>query len=144
MDAQDLVGLGQVAGLGGIALGVILLLFKDIVRANFLGRLTAQQSYRVVTLMIVLTFIAAGGGLVTWAAGANARESRAQTEETRPPAPVQHAPGSTDNASNATERPVQPQPLDEPKRVQVRVRDGIGSGNDVTIGGNVEIHNAKP
>lgn len=57
---------GQVAGVGGIALGVLLIIFRDVVRKNIFPNLAQVQAYRLMRLIIVLTFSIAALGIVAW------------------------------------------------------------------------------
>jgi len=57
---------GQVAGIGGLSLGVLLLLFREIIRKNIFPNLTKTQAYSIIKLIVVLTFIVAAFGIVAW------------------------------------------------------------------------------
>ncbi len=57
---------GQVAGIGGIALGVFLLLFKEIIRKNIFPMLTKEQAYRLLSRISVFVFIIALVGIGAW------------------------------------------------------------------------------
>lgn len=46
MDTQILKTVGQVAGIGGLALGVFLLLFEDTIRKQIFPTLTKAYAYR--------------------------------------------------------------------------------------------------
>jgi hypothetical protein len=54
---------GQVAGIGGLALGVFLLIFRDIVRRNIFPKLGQTHAYRVITLIVSLTFLISATGI---------------------------------------------------------------------------------
>jgi outer membrane protein OmpA-like peptidoglycan-associated protein len=58
--------LGRVAGLGGIAVGVLLLIFRDVVRKNVFPKFTKAQAYRTLNLIVILTFVTAALGLGAW------------------------------------------------------------------------------
>lgn len=58
--------LGAVAGLGGIALGVLLLVFRDVVRKKIFPTLTREQGYSLLRWIVVLTFGAAVVGICAW------------------------------------------------------------------------------
>lgn len=62
----NLEGLGRAAGIGGIALGAMTLIFRDVIRQKFLTGLTRKQSFTVITLTIVLTWSVALAGLAAW------------------------------------------------------------------------------
>lgn len=66
MDTQLLTTLAQVAGVGGVALGVFLLIFRDIIRKKIFPQLTKQQAFRLLVLMLVLTWSVAIVGIVAW------------------------------------------------------------------------------
>ncbi|QYF94633.1 DUF4019 domain-containing protein [Massilia sp. PAMC28688] len=54
---------GQVAGIGGLALGVFVLIFRDIVRRNIFPKLGPTHAYRVITLIVSLTFLISATGI---------------------------------------------------------------------------------
>lgn len=58
--------LGQVAGIGGIALGVFLLIFRDVIRKNIFPNLTRQQAYNIIRLVLAMTFLIAVLGIGAW------------------------------------------------------------------------------
>lgn len=57
---------GKVAGIGGIALGVFLLLYRDIIRKLIFPRLTKEQAYHFLRLIAVLVWTTAIAGLIAW------------------------------------------------------------------------------
>jgi hypothetical protein len=74
LETRLLTSLGKIAGLGGIALGVVLLLFRDFLKQKFLpaAGLEAAQAYHILLAFLVLTFGIAAVGIVAWIAGQNA------------------------------------------------------------------------
>lgn len=54
---------GKVAGLGGLSLGVLLLIFRDVIRRNIFPNLAQVQAYRIIRLVVVLTFAIASLGI---------------------------------------------------------------------------------
>ena len=67
MNATSLLTVvGQVAGIGGLALGVLLLVFRDVIRKNIFPELAADHAYRIIQLIIVLTFSVAAIGIAAW------------------------------------------------------------------------------
>ena len=70
MEAEVLKTVGQIAGIGGLALGVFLFLFRDIIRKNIFPQLTKQHAYRLLRLISVLVFLVAIAGLGAWVWGA--------------------------------------------------------------------------
>ena len=67
MDTQLLEILGKVAGIGGISLGVLLLIFRSVIQRNLFPKLSQEDSYKVIRLIIVLTFVIATFGILAWA-----------------------------------------------------------------------------
>jgi hypothetical protein len=66
MDPALLEALGKAAGIGGLALGVFLVIFRNIIRKNIFPRLPAESAYRVIRLILVLTFLISALGIGAW------------------------------------------------------------------------------
>jgi len=71
MDSKLLQGLGKIAGLGGIAVGVVLLLFRDFLKQKFLPSqgLPPEQGYHILLAFLILTFGIGAVGVVAWIIG---------------------------------------------------------------------------
>ena len=54
MDAGLLKTLGQVLGIGGLALGIFFLLFREIIRKSIFPTLKKDDAYKLLRLMSVL------------------------------------------------------------------------------------------
>jgi hypothetical protein len=61
-----LLTVGKFAGIGGIALGVLLLIFREVIRKNIFPNLAQVQGYRIIRLIVVLTFCIAAFGIAAW------------------------------------------------------------------------------
>jgi outer membrane protein OmpA-like peptidoglycan-associated protein len=57
---------GRIAGLAGISCGVLLLVFRDVIRKNIFPTLTKGQAYKTLNLVIALTFFFALAGIGAW------------------------------------------------------------------------------
>ncbi|MFC1664962.1 hypothetical protein ACFL17_04950 [Pseudomonadota bacterium] len=57
---------GQIAGIGGLAIGVITLVYKDVIAKNIFPKLTKQQSYSLLRLIVILSFSIAVVGVGAW------------------------------------------------------------------------------
>lgn len=57
---------GMIAGIGGLALGVLLIIFREIIRKKIFPQLTKQQSYKLIRLMVIFVFIVAVVGIIAW------------------------------------------------------------------------------
>jgi len=79
MDVETLKTMGQIAGIGGLALGVVLLLFRDMIRKQIFPHLTKAQAFRFLTLMAVLVWSIglAGIGAWVWTGASSAPEATA-------------------------------------------------------------------
>lgn len=66
MEAEVLKSVGAIAGIGGIALGVFLLLFRDIIRKNIFPTLPPQEAYRLLRLIAIAVWSVALAGIAAW------------------------------------------------------------------------------
>lgn len=66
MDAELLKIVGQVAGIGGIALGILLLVFRDVVRKKIFPMLTKEQAYKLLRSTLILVWLIALAGIGAW------------------------------------------------------------------------------
>ena len=68
MESKLLASVGKVAGLGGIALGVVLLIFRGVLEKQFLPQagLEPGQAFAVILSLMILTFGIAGIGVIAW------------------------------------------------------------------------------
>ena len=71
MEGKILRSLGKVAGLGGIALGVFLLIFQGVLQKQFLPQagLASAQAFAIILSLMILTFGVAGIGVIAWLVG---------------------------------------------------------------------------
>jgi hypothetical protein len=66
MDAKLLEIVGQTAGIGGVALGVLLIVFRDIIRKNIFPKLPPEQAYRLLRLITGAVWSVAVIGIMAW------------------------------------------------------------------------------
>jgi hypothetical protein len=66
MEADILKTVGQVAGIGGLALGVLLVIFRDIIRKNIFPKLPPAEAYRLLRLITVAVWSVAIVGIGAW------------------------------------------------------------------------------
>ena len=91
MELQILETTGKVAGIGGLALGVIVILFREAIRKVVMPKLTRAQGFRIIVLILVLTWSAGLAGIGAWAwaarekASASADNSTIKTEGNNSP-----------------------------------------------------------
>jgi hypothetical protein len=66
MTAELLKDLGQIAGIGGIALGVFMLLFREVIRKKIFPTLTKKQGYWIILVSLFLIWSVALAGIIAW------------------------------------------------------------------------------
>ena len=66
MSAEFFKVLGQIAGVAGISLGVILILFREIIRKKIFPTFTKVQAYKIIRLIIIVVFTLALFGIGAW------------------------------------------------------------------------------
>ncbi|MGO9263233.1 MAG: hypothetical protein ACLQU1_44180 [Bryobacteraceae bacterium] len=66
MDSTILKTVGEIAGIGGLSLGVVFLLFREVIRKKIFPQLTRPQAYKLLVLIIVLAFAIGIAGLGAW------------------------------------------------------------------------------
>ena len=66
MDINLLKTLGQTAGIGGIALGIFLISFREIIRKNIFPNLTKKQAYRLLIVSILSLWSIGVIGILSW------------------------------------------------------------------------------
>jgi hypothetical protein len=66
MELDMLSELTKLAGIGGLSLGIVLLVFRRTLSDMFLSKLTKVQSYKVINRLISFTFLIATLGLILW------------------------------------------------------------------------------
>jgi|GEM_PF-5079040 len=57
---------GKVAGIGGIALGVLLILFRNVLRKEVFPTLTRDQAFKLIRLLLILVWSIALVGITAW------------------------------------------------------------------------------
>ncbi len=67
MEAEILKVAGQIAGIAGLSVGVLLILFREVIRKNIFPNLTKEQGYRLLRLIIMLVWSLALVGITAWA-----------------------------------------------------------------------------
>jgi hypothetical protein len=66
MEADILKTVGQVAGIGGLALGVLSITFRDIIRKNIFPKLPPAEAYRLLRLITLAVWSVAIVGIGAW------------------------------------------------------------------------------
>ncbi|KPA16189.1 hypothetical protein MHK_003610 [Candidatus Magnetomorum sp. HK-1] len=66
MDSELLKISGQVAGIGGVAIGGLILIYKDIIAKKIFPMLTKNQAYSLLKLLIILSWSIALTGIGAW------------------------------------------------------------------------------
>lgn len=66
MDIQVLQAVGKIAGIGGLALGVFVLLFEEVIRKNIFPMLSDDHASGLIRQFMYLTFGIAVFGIAAW------------------------------------------------------------------------------
>jgi hypothetical protein len=69
MDIDLLKTLGQILGIGGLALGIFFLLFRELIRKAIFPTLKKDDAYRLLRLISVLIWSIAVIGIAAWVWG---------------------------------------------------------------------------
>jgi len=67
MSVELLKTVGQVAGIGGLAIGALVLIFRDIIRKNIFPKLPAQSAYHLLRLIIIAAWSISAMGIAAYA-----------------------------------------------------------------------------
>jgi hypothetical protein len=87
MDAELLKTLGQALGIGGLALGIFFLLFREIIRKSIFPTLKKDDAYRLLRLISVLIWSVAVVGIGAWIWG-DRKAAASSVTTTGPQSPV--------------------------------------------------------
>jgi hypothetical protein len=79
MDAYLLKSLGQILGVGGLALGIFFLLFREMIRKSIFPMLKRDDAYRLLRLISALIWSVAVIGVAAWFWGDRAAAARSVT-----------------------------------------------------------------
>lgn len=66
MDVELIKAAGRIAGIGGVALGVFLILFREVIRKSIFPMLTREHAYRLLKLIVILVWSIALTGIGAW------------------------------------------------------------------------------
>ncbi len=66
---------GQIAGIGGLAIGTFLILFREIIRKKIFPNLARTQAYKLLRLMVILIWSLGLAGIASWVF-VNAKQAR--------------------------------------------------------------------
>jgi hypothetical protein len=77
MDAGLLKTLGQTLGIGGVAVGIFFLLFRELIRKSIFPKLDKDDAYRFLRLVSVMIWSVAVIGIGAWIFG----DQKARTQQ---------------------------------------------------------------
>lgn len=66
METELLQALAKIAGIGGLALGVFVLIFQEVIRKNIFPMLSDDHAYGLIRQLLFLTFAVAVFGIGAW------------------------------------------------------------------------------
>jgi hypothetical protein len=73
MELETLKIFGQVAGIGGLALGVFLFISRSIIKKSIFPTLTKRQSSRLLIILATMAWTIAIAGIIAWVSMSNAQ-----------------------------------------------------------------------
>lgn len=80
MNFEILESLGKIAGIAGIAIGALVLIFSGVIRKNIFPSLTKEQGYSVIRMLIVFASLLAFVGIGAWIYTEVQQNKKAQDE----------------------------------------------------------------
>ncbi len=66
MNPELLTDLGKIAGIGGICVGALVLIFRSVIHENFLSKMTQEQSYKITNKIITFSGVLVLLGVSSW------------------------------------------------------------------------------
>src|ERR1043166_4404995 len=87
MDVELLKRLGEALGIGGVALGIFFLLFREVIRKSIFPKLEKAGAYRLLRLITVLIWSVAVIGIAAWVWG-NGKASTGSATTAGPQSPI--------------------------------------------------------
>lgn len=117
MNQEILKTVGQIAGLGGIALGVLLILFREVIRKNIFPDLTKDAAYKLLRLIVVLVWSISIVGIAAWVYVSTVSQSHLVTSELSLPADSKSRNGNDDKVSDVTSHNTAPKSNITPRPV---------------------------
>jgi hypothetical protein len=73
--------LGKIAGIAGVSIGVVLILFREIIRKSIFPNLSKIHAYRLLRLIIILTWSIAIIGIGSWLYAKKLDKNKPSTNE---------------------------------------------------------------
>lgn len=67
MNPNVLTALAKIGGIGGIALGIVLILLQDVIASQVFNHLPSNQAHQILLIIIVGLFVLGGLGILAWA-----------------------------------------------------------------------------
>jgi hypothetical protein len=66
METSILKIAGQVAGLAGLAIGLVIIIFREVIRKNIFPKLPVAEAYKVLRMVLILAWSTAIVGIGAW------------------------------------------------------------------------------
>jgi hypothetical protein len=129
MEPELFKTLGGIAGIGGVALGIVFLLFRDVIARSIFPKLTQAQGFKLLRLLTVAVWSIGVIGVLVWAFPPGTRNTQVE-------AIGGVAGGGEIEASRIEIRgptPAAPEaPEKQPQGSSVRAVGGVAGGGDVS------------
>lgn len=66
MEAQVIETVAKAAGIGGIAIGALLLVFRETLRKSIFPKMTREQGYKTIRMILIMVWTVALAGIAAW------------------------------------------------------------------------------
>ncbi len=66
MEAQVIESVAKAAGIGGIAIGALMLVFRETLRKSIFPMMTREQGYKTIRMILVMVWTVALAGIAAW------------------------------------------------------------------------------
>ena len=129
MEPELFKTLGGIAGIAGVALGIVFLLFRDVIARSIFPKLTQAQGYKLLRLLTVAVWSIGVIGVLVWAFPPGTRSTQVEA--------IGGVAGGGDIEASRIEirgpTPASPEvPETQPQGSSVRAVGGVAGGGDVS------------
>jgi hypothetical protein len=129
MEQELFTTLGGIAGIGGVALGIVFLLFRDVIARSIFPKLTQAQGYKLLGLLTVAVWSIGVIGVLVWAFPPGSQHTH--VEAVGGVAAGKHIKGASIEIRGST--PAVPEPPEtQLPGTSVRAIGGVAGGGDIS------------
>ena len=112
--------MAEAAGIGGMALGVLMVLFRNIIHKSIFPRLKEEHAYQLLQLITFLIFAISIAGISAWVWAVNFAKPQTKTTFMANPPVVDINPPA-----------------------KINTNQGVAAGRDINVGGDIIVGGEK-